>query len=496
MSMDPEKLERLIADAIEDCQDGVLDDQQVEKLRELLATSPAARKAYQEHNFLTHLIASKHLLDGGTIQPASGVGSMPIEGRSASRKSPTPIRWLPLAIAASLLIGLSAVAIHFSEGQRGHHAPFAIDVSTPPAAISLAAYRPDSSDAPVAVLLKSEAANWNTKGLANAYGVPLRAGWLDLAAGTASIRFNAGAVATLIGPARFELLDSQQGFLAHGNVVANVPPQAKGFQIHTEQMQLTDLGTEFGVRVGVDEDTEVHVINGLVEVESTQDDSEKFEMRENEAKKFALAAAPANLPVDGKLADSVVASRPDQRIGYYTFDSIEDDEGTWSTNPSAQTVGGDDVTFHNFAYTGIEPGPFEFTRNLNRWSFKGWRPNYRGRHFYFGFKVTANSGKQLQLNSLSLELFRAGGNDLPELAPQDGIVRVSSDGFKTFQRFVLLDQESFVLEPKFVSIDAGKIEPAAEYEFRFLFKGQTKARAIRVDEVTLDLDVIDDEAAH
>ena len=70
-------------------------------------------------------------------------------------------------------------------------------------------------------------------------------------------------------------------------------------------------------------------------------------------------------------------------------------------------------------------------------------------------------------------------------------MRVSSDGFKTFQRFVLMDNETFVLEPKFVSADFEKIKPAAEFEFRFLFKGQSKARAIRLDEVTLDLDVVE-----
>ena len=483
MSSDQPNITKRVSDALEDFQDGNLDTQQLEELRQLLAENAQARQAFCEHNLLSQLVSSKYLFEGSSQSNKHHRDSW-----FAGHK-----RWISLAVAASLLIGIATIAYQWPADQRaGDHLLVQQD-SNLQNALTQVAFRPESAEPPVAVLVDATDAKWNSQGLSGASGVPLRQGWLDLASGSASVRFDSGAVATLIGPARFQILDSKQGFLASGSMVANVPESAIGFQVHTKAMQLTDLGTEFGVSVSDSDEAEVYVIKGLVEVESetSENVSTKVEMRENQAKKFASKVAPGDLPMDQTLAEKVVASRPDQRIGYYTFRSIDNGDGTWTTDPSAKTVGGDGVTFRNFHHVGVEPGPIEFKENLNRWSFKSWRQNYRQDDFYVGFKVAAEPGQLIQLNRLSLELFRAGGREFAELAPQDGVVRVSSDGFKTFQRFVLMDNETFVLEPKFVSADFEKIKPAAEFEFRFLFKGQSKARAIRLDEVTLDLDVVE-----
>ena len=52
-----------------------------------------------------------------------------------------------------------------------------------------------------------------------------------------------------------------------------------------------------------------------------------------------------------------------------------------------------------------------------------------------------------------------------------------------------MNQQLFTGEAKFVSVDLSRLEPASEFEFRFAFRGESKARAIRLDEVTLDCDV-------
>ena len=486
MSSVQSNITKRVSDAIEDFQDGNLDSQQLEKLRQLLTENAQARQAFCEHNLLSQLVSSKYLFENSTQTTSRHLDSW-LTGH---------IRWIALAIAASLLIGIVTIGFQRPAGQRAEDDQFALqnsDALNAQDALTQVAFRPESAEPPVAVLVDTTNAKWNSQGLFGATGVPLRRGWLDLASGSASVRFDSGAVATLIGPARFQILDSKQGFLASGSMVANVPDSAIGFQVHTKAMQLTDLGTEFGVSVSDSDEAEVYVIKGLVEVESetSEDVSTTFEMRENQAKKFASKVEPDDLPMDKTLAGKIVASRPNQRIGYYTFRSIDNGDGTWTTDPSAKTVGGDGVTFQNFHHVGVEPGPIEFKENLNRWSFKSWRQNYRQDDFYVGFKVAAEPGQLIQLNRLSLELFRAGGREYAELAPQDGVVRVSSDGFKTYQRFALMDNETFVLEPKFVSADFERMKPAAEFEFRFLFKGQTKARAIRLDEVTLDLDVVE-----
>ena len=498
MNMDDLEIDKHVFEMIEDFRDGKLDPERLGSFRKLLTENAKARRSYLEHNGLSELIASKYVLE--TTHPngisVTSTASPRIEParREISLGGIPKAAWTFLAIAASLLI---VVGVFSWQSQNAN--PIAkIDVNQPvhrhrPVLKHQAALRPQSSDLPIAVLLGGPQAQWKSARMAGALGVPLREGWVELVSGNASVRFNSGAVATLIGPARFHLIDSMQCFLDSGSMVANVPEQAHGFQVHTKAMELTDLGTEFGVRVGGSDATEVHVIDGLVEVkcETTDDSSETetFAMRKNEAKTFSSKVLPADVPVDLEFASKIVSGRSSQTIGYYTFASTQLGD-SWTTNPSATTVGSSDVEFHDFTYLGVQPGPAEFPRNLNRWSFKRWQPQYRAQQNYVGFKVSADSGKVIQLKNLGLELFRAGGEKLPDMAPQDGVVRISSDGFQTFTRYVLLDNENYVNKPKLISIDVGKIKPAKEYEFRFLFKGQSMARAIRLDEVTLEVDVV------
>ena len=490
MNKEISSIERQVADSIEDFSDGNLDSKKLAAFRELLAVNQEARRCFLAHNCLSELISSKHLFDvPNSATDCSSVDSLIGNRTNPSSKTPN-INWAFFAIAASLAIVAITIGVVNLTGRKDGPNLIAKGILDPPPMAEQFALRPQSVDLPIAVLLTASEAKWKSKRLANAAGVPLREGWLDLVSGTASIRFNSGAVATLIGPARFQLINSMQCFLASGSMVANVPEQAHGFKVHTNAMQLTDLGTEFGVRIGDSDAAEVHVIDGLVEVECETNDqkSQTFAMRKNDAKTFSNKIMPTNVPVDDEFANNIVVGRRTQRISYYTFASTQIGD-SWTTDSSATTVGGADIAFQDFTYVGVEPGPAEFPKNLNRWSFKGWQSQYQGLQKYIGFKVSAEPGKAIQLNSLSLELFRAGGAEHADMAPQDGVVRVSSDGFKTFNRFVLLDAETFVGEPKFVSMDIGKIKPASEYEFRFLFKGHSKARAIRLDEVTVDVDV-------
>ena len=346
MNSDQSNITKRVSNAIEDFQDGNLDAQQLEELRQLLTENAQARQAFCEHNLLSQLVSSKYLFEGSSQSNKHHRDSW-----FAGHK-----RWISFAVAASLLIGIATIAYQWPAGQRAGDDQFALqnsdalDTSDAQDALTQVAFRPESAEPPVAVLVNATNAKWNSQGLTGASGVPLRQGWLDLASGSASVRFDSGAVATLIGPSRFQILDSKQGFLASGSMVANVPESAIGFQVHTKAMQLTDLGTEFGVSVSDSDEAEVYVIKGLVEVESetSEDVSTTFEMRENQAKKFASKVVPDDLPMDKTLAEKIVASRPNQRIGYYTFRSIDNGDGTWTTDPSAKTVGGDGVTFQNF----------------------------------------------------------------------------------------------------------------------------------------------------
>ncbi len=461
---DSNNIQERIANAIENSRDGTLDDKQLEEVRQLLLTNPEARQAYLHQNQLSQMLCSdistSHLSE--TTKPVQANVS----------KS-----WLRMIVVASLLIAVLGTISYFNmkENKVKQNIPLPQHVVAIQSAI-----RPASSDAPVAVLTETTAANWKNNLLAGASAVPLRAGWLNLIEGSAVIRFNSGAMVTLTGPARFRLLNEKHGYLESGKLVASVNDDAIGFRIDSPTMQLTDLGTEFVVDATTTGATDVYVLKGLVRVQhkdGIKKNPQRLKLFENESSRFIKSGVPEHIAFNKDLSDKLVTNRPSQQIGIYTFDTSGSgsDQDPYVTNPSANVVAGSDIRFHDFRYKGVVPGPAEFPRNLNRWSFKSWRPNYQVKRFYVGFKVEAKEKQLLQLNKLTLELFRAGGENEFVQAPQNGVLRVSSDRFKSFTRFILMDEETFVNQAKFITIDLSQIPPASHYDFRFLFKGETKA---------------------
>src|SRR5581483_3213126 len=70
----------------------------------------------------------------------------------------------------------------------------------------------------------------------------------------------------LQGPADFQLIGRNEAYCSRGSLRATVPPQAQGFTIGSPKVDLVDRGTEFGLRIGADSQTEVHVFRGKVDL--------------------------------------------------------------------------------------------------------------------------------------------------------------------------------------------------------------------------------------
>ena len=498
LNLPPSEIEQWMFNAIEDYNDGTIDDRTLRELREMLKSSADARQMLVNHNLMSHLISAEGL-GLGHLAKNELIDSMPPSDlpRGSTLKNSKSGRWFAglkivsfALLAAALLAGVVGLMFRLQQMDTQSGGLASNDSETP------SAVRPGSADPPVAVLQNVTDADWSVGDLAGADGVPLRAGWLQLNSGSAVIRFNSGAVVTLLAASRLKLIDAGSCFLESGDLVATVPAEAIGFRVDTSAMQLTDLGTEFGVSAKRNGETNVQVIKGEVSVEhgNAAHGKEKFNLNEGQASRIQNNGSATGGSVNTELAGKITSSRPAQRIGSYAFDSQQLPGGEWKTSPEARVVGGTDVLFDDFVYHGVVPGSAEYPANLNRWSFKTWRPNYQVENLYVGFKVRSEPGQQLQLNRLSLQLLRGGGNKFPELAPQDGLVRISTDGFKTFHRFILMDKETLVLESKYVSVDLSSVPAAPEYELRFLFRGKSENRAIRLDEVTLDVDVQPTEA--
>lgn len=97
-------------------------------------------------------------------------------------------------------------------------------------------------------------------------GTDLHAQIIAIEEGVIRLDFSNGAIVTLQGPARFELVSTDKTILHEGVLTAVIPPSAHGFQIDTAAIRVVDLGTAFGVSVNGAGAAEVCAFEGEVEV--------------------------------------------------------------------------------------------------------------------------------------------------------------------------------------------------------------------------------------
>jgi ferric-dicitrate binding protein FerR (iron transport regulator) len=190
----------------------------------------------------------------------------------------------------------------------------------------------EASPAPVATLAKARSCKWGNSALPTMEGALLPPGMLELVEGMATLKFKSGAEVILEAPVSLEVLSSMECRVKKGTVVAEVPPQAKGFTIHTPETKVVDWGTRFGVSAGEDGKCLVHVIEGLVEVQ-----------REGETTTKELRAGQ-RVDYGGFLASAVNpdADRDDQpESGRWLPDAIRDLGDGWQAVTTAYGEGRD-----------------------------------------------------------------------------------------------------------------------------------------------------------
>lgn len=90
----------------------------------------------------------------------------------------------------------------------------------------------------------------------------------ELPSGKFEATTSVGASVKLAGPARFEIEDHLNWRLYSGKMVVHAPPSAKGFTVRTDNAEVVDLGTEFGVMVDAAGVTSVTVFDGQVDLTS------------------------------------------------------------------------------------------------------------------------------------------------------------------------------------------------------------------------------------
>lgn len=198
--------------------DGTLSAEEARELNELLRGNPEACEVYLNH------IALEAQLEREFSQPSV---IRPIRRRS-------PIRFIRPVLAAAAAIVLAFIL-----------------------------WPSSGSDAPLATVLLSEDCVWKG-GESLAEGSRLVPGKIQLTSGMAILRFDGGAEAVLRGETTLELLSAVQARLVTGEVVIRAEDDAAGFKLLTPASELTDLGTEFAVKVQRGGITELQVLDGQV----------------------------------------------------------------------------------------------------------------------------------------------------------------------------------------------------------------------------------------
>ena len=222
---------------------GAASDEQVRALNTLLRSHAAARDEYLLRLELHSRLASEPGLFASSGQNTSreNVRQLPPPQKASSHQP----KWV-LALAACLALlatGWWVFRLSHSNDRKG------------------------ATSKAVAMLNRVADAQWNASAETPRLGSPLEPGWLRLKSGLAQIVFYSGARMVIEGPAEVQIVSPSEASCRNGRLTADVPPQARGFRIGTPQMNVTDLGTSFGLDVK-ERRTELHVFKGSVEFQS------------------------------------------------------------------------------------------------------------------------------------------------------------------------------------------------------------------------------------
>ena len=223
---------------------GLGSGEQMRALNELLRANAAARDEYLFRAELHSRLAS----DPELFARES-------ESRVASRENVLPLRAARRPRSMTWAVALAACIALLAAGWWALR-------------LSHSSERKGTTSKAVAMLNRVVDAQWDQGSEAPRLGAPLEPGWLRLKSGLVQIVFYSGARVVIEGPAELQLISPDEAVCASGRLVAEVPPQAKGFRVRTPLMNVTDLGTVFGVEV-MQRQTELYVFKGSVEFQSS-----------------------------------------------------------------------------------------------------------------------------------------------------------------------------------------------------------------------------------
>jgi len=265
-------------DLLRKLSDGSLTADEAKQLNELLRGNPEACEVYLNHTTL------EAQLQRELQQPSK---MLPIRRSS-------PIRYIRPLLAAAAAIALAFIL-----------------------------WPSSSAQVPLATVLLSEDCVWKDRE-SLPEGSRLVAGKIQLTRGTAILRFDGGAEAVLRGETSLELQTAMQARLLSGEVVIRAEGDAAGFKLLTPASELTDLGTEFAVKVQRSGVTELQVLDGQVGYGDAIADA-------GHALRLVAGKSAETMPVTSpRFTDLIQQVAPKERRDLMThYEGFHYDEGTY-----------------------------------------------------------------------------------------------------------------------------------------------------------------------
>lgn len=215
-------------------QDGPLSAEELAALEQEMLASEGKRRAFAEFQVRSLQLNEVLRREAYSAPHPSSVA------RTSRPKSLFPVLRWPLAAAAAVAVAFLAAGL-WTKPDKPAPAPG------------------------LATITYDHVAEWDD-GRAPANG-QLAEGTFSLASGTVRLALtHDGTIATLAGPARFDLVPPGHIRLHEGRLSAQVSQPDKGFTVLTDALTVLDRGTVFGVDVRSDGEALVSVLEGKVDV--------------------------------------------------------------------------------------------------------------------------------------------------------------------------------------------------------------------------------------
>jgi hypothetical protein len=282
MSQSTDSWETRLDELVAAMRDDSLSDEQSVELQNLLKTQPGARRRFAESMHLSAMLS-----DGVQVNEPQMSSLRSTSNTAASTRRFRAIATILLATSATILFALLWAR------------PQAVEDGL----------QVELFDEGVAVVTQSYDTQWAGQTRLQV-GSSVSPGKVELQSGLIQLEFYRGAVVVVEGPAELEFVNADRLICHRGRLRAHVPPQAEGFVVVSPNVELVDLGTEFGMDVADDGSASVHVFDGKVELyESGTDRSPKSRQEFTESEGASVSAGGKIAPSTTKLVEFVSSSQ-------------------------------------------------------------------------------------------------------------------------------------------------------------------------------------------